>query len=164
MTASGPDGTNLFYSHRFDGTPIERVVHDLIELNQGRGPRPVHKRLERYRTLTEQLIDYYGTQCDITRGALRQVELLTGDAGVSHRRRWTAEQDEALIETACLDQTLIQLALHFNRTPTSIAARLSYLVGARRISYDVVAKVTGEIDGEPVDGVFAGTITKLGKH
>lgn len=77
------------------------------------------------------------------------------------RKRWTEEEDEALIErAACDDSTPIQLAQEFGRSPGAITSRISYLVGIKRVSSKVAGRFIGRIDGQEVEADIDGVLTK----
>lgn len=157
-------GTNLIHadtarvqSHRHD---VSVAITALTRLNTGQDTRNVARRLRAYRECTEQLMDAYGTLQDVLTGLLRELQQYEGGPAVQSRRRWTAEQDDALVDFACRDDaTMVGLAVNFQRTPAAIASRLTYLVGVARLSRHVVGRITGYLDGEPVSGVFDGELS-----
>lgn len=76
-------------------------------------------------------------------------------------KRWSKEEDEFLIEAVCEDdknESFIAAALQ--RTPTAIRQRITYLVGAKRLSQKVAGKFIGEINGEQAEANLVGTVYK----
>jgi hypothetical protein len=139
----------------------EVAIREVLSLNATHGGN-IHQRLTRYRKYTEIMISLLVTQTELIESLLmNQEHLLRGKASQSGRR-WTQEQDEALIERACQpESSMMTLALTFNRTPGAIASRLTYLVGVSKVSRHVVGRITGYLDGVQVDGAFDGEIRPL---
>lgn len=162
-------GTNIFDRGKVeelmkgfgDGTPKGLpAVYKLLDLNSGRGPKAVHLRLKEYREASEVLIQGYVLMSEALTAANREIAQLKGAEATQSRKRWTPEEDEVLIEQAADGNSLIQLALDFNRSPQAISSRITYLVGIQKMSREVAGHIIGFLDGEPVDGHFEGQVTK----
>lgn len=157
-------GTQLFRAKDFEEMTRDREIAlaEIMALNAGHGGN-VHQRLDRYRKYSEVLMALVIAQTELVDGLLtEQQHLLEGHASQSGRR-WTDEQDEALVELACEpDAAMIKIALTLNRTPGAVASRLTYLVGVSKVSRHVVGRITGYLDGEPVSGTFDGELRPVG--
>jgi len=160
-------GTNLWRDKpdeaQVERSDIERAVKGLMNLNGG-GTRGegIHRKLQKYRQYTQLLIAAYASLSDVNEALLRAEALRLGENGARSGKRWTEDEDEALVYAACNDNaTMLTLALDFNRSPGAVQSRLTYLVGVHRISRQVVGRLTGYLDGEPVKGVFEGKIERL---
>ncbi len=68
-------------------------------------------------------------------------------------RRWTDEEDKALIDLVTGGSSLVSVSQHLRRTPLSISSRLSHLVGVKRISQKVAGRLFGEIEGLKAEGL-----------
>lgn len=147
-------------------TKLRRVEHldkqsvvELLRLTVEPPKMPVHKLLQRYRELSRNVLELYWAVVDLHNHLLAENAFLAGGDPAGHRKRWTDDDDEALIELSCQDDTnMITLARSLNRTPAAISSRLTYLVGIRRLSRQVVGHLTGYLDGEPVDGFVVGEV------
>lgn len=154
-------GTNLFKMRDDFGARVQRAIRALIDLNR-RPKGSVHSRLQQYREHSETLLRGYAMLSDILDAANRENAQMLGVAGTSHRKRWTEDEDNALIEFATRDgSSMIQLALTLNRSPAAVSSRLTYLVGIHKVSQHVVGRLTGYLNGEPVRGFVDGVVTTL---
>lgn len=150
--------TNLAYLSSMTGDPQKTVV-ELMRLNSKPPRGSVHQQLQKYRKLTEELLEHYFKLSDVNTHLIAENLFLQGGKPMGHRQRWTDIEDEALIEKACEDDAnMLNLAVNFNRTPAAISSRLTYLVGVKRISRHVMGHLTGYLDGEPVEGYVVGEV------
>lgn len=137
----------------------ERAIRGLADLNNGRVTKPLPQRLRLYREHSEDLIRCYALMNELWMASTRETGQLLGEQATAARKRWTEIEDEALVEHACQDDsTLITLAMRFNRTPTAITSRLTYLVGVSRAPKELIGRLTGYLDGELVAGHFEGQL------
>lgn len=155
--------------HMYRASDIESVMSEvedaygkIMALNAGHGGN-VAQRLRGYRKWTEVLIGHVLALSQLNADLIAEQEHLRTGKGDQSGRRWTDEQDEALVEMACdPDASMIKIALTMCRTPGAVASRLSYLVGVSKVSRHVVGRITGYLDGELVSGVFDGEVRNLG--
>jgi hypothetical protein len=155
------DGTNLAWTKLLPPDVANGVLIPLIKLIEQQPKMPVHKLISRYRTLSSSLLDLYFHIVELNTGLMRELEVTRGGSPASSRKRWTPDEDDALVDQATReDATMIRLALLFNRTPGAIQSRLTYLVGINRMSSHVVGHLTGYLDGEPVAGFVVGEVTR----
>lgn len=130
----------------------------LQKLNSGHDKRNVFQKLKAYREHSQRLMKRLLEIEAILESFKAENRMLRGDTGSRHHKRWTPQEDEALIELAVGGASQIELATCMNRTPGSVGSRLTYLVGIRKISREVVGRIIGYLDGEPVDGFFEGSL------
>ena len=141
---------------------VDDAYGQIMSLNAGHGGN-VAQRLRGYRKWSEVLIGHVLALSQLVDDLIAEQEHLTTGKGDQSGRRWTDEQDAALVEMACEpDASMIKIALTMCRTPGAVASRLSYLVGVSKVSRHVVGRITGFLDGEPVSGVFDGEVRDLG--
>ena len=155
-------GTQMFHAKDFEALAQERetACREIMALNAAHGGN-VHQRLTRYRKYSEVLIALVLAQTELIDGLLTEQEHLLRGHATQSGRRWTDEQDEALVNLACdPDPAMIKIALALNRTPGAVASRLTYLVGVSKVSRHVVGRITGYLDGEPVSGNFDGVLLR----
>lgn len=79
---------------------------------------------------------------------------------VNKNRRWSKTDDELLIDLVCNDMEIKNISSVFHRSPTAIAARISHLVGVKRLSQKVAGKFIGTADGEEAEFQLEGTLYK----
>ena len=117
--------------------------------------------LKIYREYVPMIIKWgFGNQ-EILQDVLADNRRLTGTPGARSGKRWTSEEDRVLIDLATADDAaIIPIATTLGRSPQAISSRLTYLVGISRVTQEIAGRITGYIDGNPVDGQFVGTITK----
>lgn len=136
----------------------------LIKLNRGEGPKSVHRRLQDYRKHSAALMDLHFNLSEVVRFQTQELEVVKGGDYERARKRWTEEEDDALIEFASREEApnLMDLSLTFQRSPAAVSSRLTHLVGIRRITEALMGRITGYLDGVPVDGAFHGAIHRGG--
>lgn len=162
---SSTDETSRVAWTRTDGliglaAGLQETLTGLIRLNES--PRgPVHTQLRNYRRWTTQLLNVYWKQVDMINQMGQMLNQLRGEGATLQRKRWTADEDDLLVEAATQTETpdVLDLAVTFHRSPAAIASRLTYLVGKRKLSQAVVGHITGYLDGDPVEGHFDGVVT-----
>lgn len=117
--------------------------------------------LKAYRACVPLLINWALANQSLYRDAEKAVDRMQEGAGSRSNKRWTPEEDEALIEMAASGrQNLLELSVTFGRTPNAVTSRITYLVGIRRLSQEIAGHLTGYINGEPVEGEVVGVVTK----
>jgi hypothetical protein len=143
------------------GAVVEKAILELGRVISQPQKASIHKRLQAYAKTVPILVRMIGNQQELIHALLRENETLKGGTPTAHRRRWSDEEDQALIDEATKEDTsMITLALGFNRTPAAVSSRLTYLVGIHRISEHVVAHITGYLNGNEVEGDFIGDLVR----
>jgi len=123
--------------------------------------RGVHRQIEMLRSMVYRLSQQVIMQDKMIDKLLIEADRMMDGISDRSRKRWTPEEDEALIEMASHDDsTVIKLAKAFGRTPGAITTRISYLVGIERMSTKVAGRFIGWLDGEQVEGEIDGTVSK----
>ena len=136
----------------------------LVKLNRGEGPKSVHRRLQDYRKHSTALMDLYFNLSEVNRFQSQELDVVKGGDYERARKRWTEEEDTALIEFASREDApnLMDLSLTFQRSPAAVSSRLTHLVGIRRITEALMGRITGYLNGLPVDGAFHGVVHRGG--
>lgn len=123
-------------------------------------PANVAKRLEKWRWITETLIKGYNEQGRALAAFMAALRELQGAEAEHNNKRWSKEEDDLVVEWRCQDFTIQRIAISLGRSPASIATRLTYLVGIKRLFINVDGKIVGSLDGDEVDGHFKGILEK----
>lgn len=137
---------------------IQRAINQLLKTIHER-PQ-VSKELMTYRKYVPVLLNYCEFLDKFSNTTARTIERIESDCEERKYERWSAEEDEALIELVCSDRTLIETSAVLGRTIPSIKARVSKLVGIKRITQEVAGRFVGYANGESVDCQINGTIFK----
>jgi hypothetical protein len=156
-------GMHMYRAEDIDAVldEVDEAYGQIMALNAGHGGN-VAQRLRAYRKWTEVLIGHVLALSKLNEDLCAERQQLMTGKGDQAGRRWTDEQDAALVELACEpDASMIKMALTMCRTPGAVASRLTYLVGVSKVSRHVVGRITGYLDGEPVSGVFDGEVRNL---
>ena len=107
------------------------------------------------------LLEIYEDVIMLLNGYKATIERLNTEGFPNNNKRWTAEEDELLIELVAREKREpLSIALSLGRTPAAINARVSKLVGINRIDYKVAGHFLGTINGDAVTGKIDGIITK----
>ena len=134
---------------------VERLLKICIQ------PGKPFKDLQTFRTLVPKLINLYLVDQKALAAAMREVDRYRNEFGTRSRKRWTEQEDEALIELITDDKNTIEsLAATFGRSAGAISTRISYLVGIERLSQEVAGRFVGTLGGVQVDETIKGTIYK----
>lgn len=154
-------GTHVYkwWGTRSDTEGWERMcaaVKQLQRIAAGADHRNIHHRLKDHRQTARDILPMLDLFVTMNESLEAENEMLRGNQVVGKRRRWTDDEDEALIELAgSVDvPDTISLAMTFNRTPAAIMSRINYLVGRKRLTQHVAGRITGYVDGVPVEDVF----------
>lgn len=122
-------------------------------------PKSIIVELNTYRKNIPIIIEYIVQEARIRNDLIRQNDRFYSSKAEKDKKRWTEEEDNALIEKACYpDTSLLQLSIDFGRTTSAIQSRLTYLVGVKRISKPVVGRFFGKADGKDVEMYLDGTV------
>jgi hypothetical protein len=84
------------------------------------------------------------TMPELTRILDGATEVLANPA--NNNTRWSAEEDEHLIELACAGESPVKMAATFYRSPAAVATRISQLVGVKRLFINVNGRFVGTLD------------------
>lgn len=90
----------------------------------------------------------------------KQLNRYEASAHDMHRKKWTAEEEEALITRAAEGDSIDVMAKQFGRTSQAIATKISDLVGVGRISQKVAGRFVGVINGIEHECEISGTVTR----
>lgn len=165
MKSGLPEGIGLYdrrVKEKFESEEAARR-NSIIKLRQMnmKQPKNLFQTLREYRECTKMLIESLELVEVVNADQVREIDILKGGIGERDRKRWTPEEDDALVSVAADGKlSLLSMAVAFRRSPGAVSSRLTYLVGIRRLSQEVAGRVTGFIDGEAVDGFFTGRLTK----
>lgn len=157
-----PDGVAMYRADRL--ATKEQINRSMSALGQvmHEPPKNPFDALKVYRENVPILINWAFANQQLYRDVMRINDQLTGKAGLRNRKRWTEEEDDLLVERAASESSsLMQLATEMGRSPQAITSRLTYLVGINRVRQEIAGRITGYIDGQPVDGSFHGTLTRM---
>ena len=125
---------------------------------------PLMKELNTYRKYVPIMLQMAKEQQMLNNEWSKLFDRYEAEAMQNHYKRWSPEEDATLIEMVCGDDcTMWSLASTFGRTPSSIKARLTTLVGLKRVSQEVAGRFIGTVDGVKTDSIISGTIYKEGK-
>lgn len=157
------DSTNLARVSEIIHLEARAYIPSLVRLHRNQDEGNIHQRLQRYKEYSEKLLEAYFLMHDMIEALGRQQDQAFGKGATASRKRWTEEEDSTLIDKAVeTDSDLTQLAILFNRTPGAISSRLTHLVGIKRLSQSVAGRLTGYINGNPVeDAVIMGELRNL---
>ena len=126
-------------------------------------PKSMIVELNVFRKYVPVLIKAYCINSDVTKKALKQVDRTLGAGMTNANKRWTDVEDNALIEMACKpNATMASLSTTFGRTPVAISARITTLVGRKRLSQEIAGRFVGYIDGVRSESTIMGTVYKEG--
>ena len=124
-------------------------------------PKSIIVEVNTYRKYIPIVLDAYIRMCEGVRKATMLHDRATDiDYDRSHKR-WTPEEDNALIDEVCCDDMNIhKLSTMFGRSPGAIKTHISELVGRKRISQEIAGRFIGIVDGEQIDAEINGTVYK----
>ena len=118
-----------------------------------------YKYIQALRSLVFDLVQRMLTIEILHKAEMEELEQLNNGVEKNKGKRWTAEQDELLIEHASQENNIYGLAQIFGRSPSAIQSRLTYLVGIKRVSKQVAGKFVGIFNGVETSGHINGTVT-----
>ena len=158
------DGTTVYSRDRMlenwqtvqNGRAALMKLSDLVS----QPPKNKFKELQQYRSLAKAVIEYQFVYQDFVNACTEEVDRVLSGTSDRSRKRWTDDEDTALIEMAAEDHTATEIAIMLGRSPGAIQTRLSYLVGVNRVSSQIAGRFIGWLDGEQVEGDIDGVVTK----
>lgn len=113
-------------------------------------------RLRLFERYTDHLLDYVLALMRVNRTLGEQLLLETPNT----RLAWDQLEDEALVQFRADGDPIHVIANRLGRTPAACATRLSQLTGIPR-SQIVEAYLDGELDQQPIHGLFRGRAMKV---
>ena len=162
---SAGDGVRLWDRNKLEERlpDVRKAAYELTRLNAGQSRKNFHQKLKDYQRYSEELLKAHGVQSEVLAAAQKTIHELEAGMAENAGRRWSKEADEALVEMASRDDghTVVTLAGMFGRSPGAVASRLSDLVGMRRITGEQYLRLSGQLNGKEVDGVFVGTAERV---
>ena len=123
-------------------------------------PKSISHQMKVFRKYVPVLLDLYDMSTQALIASCKQAEELQGSLAERSKKRYTPEEDEAIISTAAEGDTLVAIALAVGRTPTAIQTRISHLVGIGKISQSVAGRFIGTINGSQIDAEIDGVVYK----
>ena len=137
-----------------------KIVMKVTELQTRPNGNP-YIQLTEWKKLGDEIIKYFYTYGTImSKSALVNEEIATG-AERNKNSRWTKEEDERLIDVVCQEGwTPFELSASFGRSIPAIKARVSKLVGLKRVSQEIAGRFFGTIDGVETSGSIEGIVYK----
>lgn len=116
-------------------------------------------QLRAFRKNVAILLDHLDSITDMRKATEEINKEMAGEAAKNQGKRWTDDEDEALVELAANDDmTLTSIALNFGRSPSAVQSRLTYLVGIERKVQKIAGKFHGLIDGNWSDAELEGEL------
>ena len=122
----------------------------------------VYQQLQIYRKYTPQLVKAFRVVDALANYFASQMEILEEKSVASKNKKWTAEEDETVIDMICSGCTELEIAIKTGRTIGAVHTRVSKLVGVSR-ERNIEGEFTGTIGGDSVTGYINGKIKKAGK-
>lgn len=118
------------------------------------------QRLRFLNKYVPMLLDSYQVVCTVLEDSLKINAEIMRNIGENSRKRWTAEDDELLIERMTMDNapSISQIAAEFGRTPSAIMSRVTLLVGRNRVSQEIVGRFIGFMDGDFIEAELDGEL------
>ena len=136
------------------------AVHKVYNALQNK-PKSIIVELNIYRKYCPILMKVLILSTEIQKTAIREKEQALNGIAKNTNKRWTEEEDNALIEKVCDPNENIQtLSIIFGRTPAAISNRITTLVGVKRLSQEVAGRFVGYINGERTEADIAGIVHK----
>lgn len=136
------------------------AARELMEMEH-RPQKNAFAALAKYRRASKILIEMVNVFQIVHDDQNRELEILNGSGMERDKKRWTPVEDETLVDLASRGtESLMRIAVSLRRSPGAVTSRLTYLVGIRRVSEEIAGRITGFIDGEPVEGFFSGTLAR----
>ena len=136
-----------------------RAIYALYDVTLN--PKPLMQAYRIYKKYVPVLLAHNANINDFDQMLERQITQLDKTTGARSNKRWTKDEDEWLIEEACKDKvSIFDISTTLGRTPSSIQARITKLVGLHRISEEIAGRFIGSIDGAEVEGNICGRIYK----
>lgn len=118
-------------------------------------------QLKKWRELGKWMLEDLKVQNKIHEGYIETVNRISEKIDANANKRWTAEEDEMLIEFVTDEEiTPLEVATILGRTPAAINARVSKLVGINRIDQKVAGHFLGYINGEKTEGSIEGIVSR----
>lgn len=137
-----------------------KIVTKVTEL-QANPKGNAYIQLKEWKKIGDDIIKYfyaYGTVLEKYSTSYKDLE--TGTSR-NNNKRWTADEDEKLIELVCAGEwSPIEISTTFGRSIPAIKTRVSKLVGLKRLSAEIAGQFIGTIDGEKVEGRIDGKVYK----
>lgn len=142
-------------------TRPESLLDEIVELTSYQDAN-LHRYIQRLRNALMRAGLYMVCDQHLKERLFTEIDRMGDGIGDRGRKRWTYEEDEALIDMAARDDVnIIDLSREFGRTPSAIKTRISHLVGIERITTEVAGRFIGNLNGVFTEGTIDGTVTRL---
>lgn len=133
----------------------------MVSEDYSHAPMNTAAKLRTYNKYVPMMIKQVLYQQELIGALAKEVERLSENNLERGGKRWDQDEDETLIELAADDsKSVAQIAIMMGRTPAAIQSRITHLVGINRISSEVAGRFVGTLDGEDIEGVIEGTLTR----
>lgn len=122
----------------------------------------IHKTLSDWRLAYDKLYKYLLFQSEVNRSLKMELDLYKEckDTDLANAgKNWSSMEDEYIVESRAAGDRVEKIATALMRSPFSVATRLSLLIGQSR-SLNVRRAISGNLDGEEVEGIFEGRMRK----
>ena len=140
-----------------DLADVYHKIHQLTYHPHG----PAIKQLIEWRKLGDKVEQITILALSLVRGSELTMKRINDQAQDRSNKRWTAEEDEQLIEYVCREgASIITATTIFGRSPGAIKQRVSQLVGIKRMSQEVAGKFIGTLNGANIEGNIRGQLVK----
>lgn len=137
------------------GYELERQLLQLLEEPKG----SAFHQLQAWKKLGKKLHKFMLNQNDIIQLQNKEHQRIYGLSTEKKYKRWTPEEESNLIEMVTQpNMTLVELSTMFGRTPSAIQAKLTNLVGLKRVDRKIAGKFVGNLNGEHLEGFIDGII------
>ena len=138
-------------------TNMQQAFTDLVMLLHG-PKKSIPQELKEWRKLGRKLEKALPLMSDLNDALSSQVNQVVENSSLNKYKRWTPEEDELLIESIANGDSVMKVASVFGRTPQAISARVSVLVGIKKVSKEVAGRFLGTINGVETAGAIKGTV------
>lgn len=137
------------------GAELARQLLQLLEEPKG----SAFHQLQAWKKLGKKLYRFMKNQDDLIQLQKKESQRIFESTTEKKYKRWTPEEEKTLIDMVTQpDMTLVKLATMFGRTPSAIQAKLTNLVGLKRVDRKIAGKFVGNLNGEHVEGFVDGII------
>lgn len=155
------DGVLLFDSNKLQTSNETAEAFKKINMVLQNRPKSIIVELNTFRKYVPSIIKYAIQQTNIAHAAVRQNDRFVNVEEEKKHKRWTENEDKLLIDLVCEEkESMMSIATIFGRSVTAIKARLTYLVGVKRLSQQIAGKFIGTVNGEESEVQLEGTLYK----
>lgn len=154
------DNTRLYHGEQVT-EHVSRVLDavDTLSMLVRKPKGNAFHQLRAFRKNVAILLDHLDSITDLSKATEEIKKEMSGEAAKAQGKRWTDDEDAALVELATKDdETLTSIALSLGRSPSAVQSRLTHLVGIERKVQKIAGKFHGLIDGNWSDAELEGEL------